>query len=129
MTGTDLEVELVGRVTLDEPAEAGSITVPARKLMDICKSLPDNAIIEIKLVDAKVVIKAGRTRFTLTTLPATEFPNVEDCDQSFELTLPQEKLRHLIDQTGFSMAQQDVRYYLKRYDDGSQRRYVALGFH
>ena len=112
MTGTDLEVELVGRVTLDEPAEAGSITVPARKLMDICKSLPDNAIIEIKLVDAKVVIKAGRTRFTLTTLPATEFPNVEDCDQSFELTLPQEKLRHLIDQTGFSMAQQDVRYYL-----------------
>ncbi|EPJ48054.1 MAG: DNA polymerase III subunit beta [Osedax symbiont Rs2] len=112
MTGTDLEVELVGRVTLDEPAEAGSITVPARKLMDICKSLPDNAIIEIKLNDAKVVIKAGRTRFTLTTLPATEFPNVEDCDQSFELTLPQEKLRHLIDQTGFSMAQQDVRYYL-----------------
>ncbi|OUS39499.1 DNA polymerase III subunit beta ['Osedax' symbiont bacterium Rs2_46_30_T18] len=112
MTGTDLEVELVGRVTLDEPAEAGSITVPARKLMDICKSLPDNAIIEVKLSDAKVVIKAGRTRFTLTTLPATEFPNVEDCDQSFELTLPQEKLRHLIDQTGFSMAQQDVRYYL-----------------
>ncbi|MCJ8297326.1 MAG: DNA polymerase III subunit beta [Pseudomonadales bacterium] len=112
MTGTDLEVELVGRVTLNEPAEAGSITVPARKLMDICKSLPDNAIIEVKLTDAKVVIKAGRTRFTLTTLPATEFPNVEDCEQSFELTLSQDKLRHLIDQTGFSMAQQDVRYYL-----------------
>ncbi|MCJ8338413.1 MAG: DNA polymerase III subunit beta [Pseudomonadales bacterium] len=112
MTGTDLEVELVGRVTLSEPAEAGSITVPARKLMDICKSLPDNAIIEVKLTDAKVVIKAGRTRFTLTTLPATEFPNVEDCEQSFELTLSQDKLRHLIDQTGFSMAQQDVRYYL-----------------
>jgi DNA polymerase-3 subunit beta len=112
MTGTDLEVELIGRVTLDEAAEAGSITVPARKLVDICKSLPDSAIIELKLEDTKVVIKAGRTRFSLTTLPATEFPNVEDCNQSYELSLSQEKLRHLIDQTGFSMAQQDVRYYL-----------------
>ena len=112
MTGTDLEVELVGRVTLNEPAQAGSITVPARKLMDICKSLPDDATIEVKLDDAKVVIKAGRTRFSLTTLPATEFPNVEDCNQSYELSLGQDKLRHLIDQTGFSMAQQDVRYYL-----------------
>jgi DNA polymerase-3 subunit beta len=112
MTGTDLEVELVGRVTLNEPAEAGSITVPARKIMDICKSLPDNAIIEVKLDDAKVVIKAGRTRFTLTTLPATEFPNVEDSEDSYELSLSQDKMRHLIDQTGFSMAQQDVRYYL-----------------
>jgi len=112
MTGTDLEVELVGRVTLNEPAEAGSITVPARKIMDICKSLPDNAIIEVKLDEAKVVIKAGRTRFTLTTLPATEFPNVEDSEDSYELSLSQDKMRHLIDQTGFSMAQQDVRYYL-----------------
>lgn len=112
MTGTDLEVELVGHVTLDEPAEAGSITVPARKLMDICKSLPEQAHIELKLEDAKVIIKAGRSRFTLTTLPATEFPNVEDSEQSFELTLSQGQLRHLIDQTGFSMAQQDVRYYL-----------------
>jgi DNA polymerase-3 subunit beta len=112
MTGTDLEVELVGRVTLNEPAQAGSITVPARKLMDICKSLPDDATIEVKLDDTKVVIKAGRTRFSLTTLPATEFPNVEDCNQSYELSLGQDKLRHLIDQTGFSMAQQDVRYYL-----------------
>ena len=112
MTGTDLEVELVGRVTLNEPAQAGSITVPARKLMDICKSLPDDAIIEVELKDVKIVIKAGRTRFSLATLPATEFPNVEDCNQSYELSLPQNKLRHLIDHTGFSMAQQDVRYYL-----------------
>jgi DNA polymerase-3 subunit beta len=112
MTGTDLEVELVGRVILNEPSEEGSITVPARKLMDICKSLPDDAIIEVTLNDSKVVIKAGRTRFSLTTLPASEFPNVEDCDQSYTLSLSQDKLRHLIDQTGFSMAQQDVRYYL-----------------
>ena len=112
LTGTDLEVELVGRVELDEPAQAGSVTVPARKLMDICKSLPDDARIELELTGQKMVIKAGRSRFSLSTLPAAEFPNVEDSPQAMELTLPQGSLRQLIEQTGFSMAQQDVRYYL-----------------
>ncbi|EAR62571.1 DNA polymerase III subunit beta [Neptuniibacter caesariensis] len=112
MTGTDLEVELVGRVTLDEPAEAGSVTVPARKLMDICKSLPDSARIELTLTGQKMVIKAGRSRFTLSTLPAAEFPNVEDSPETLELSMVQHQLRNLIDKTGFSMAQQDVRYYL-----------------
>lgn len=112
MTGTDLEVELVGRVTLDEPADAGSVTVPARKLMDICKSLPDDARIELELSGQKMVIKAGRSRFSLSTLPAAEFPNVEDGPQAMELSLSQQDLRKLIDKTGFSMAQQDVRYYL-----------------
>ncbi|MET4162097.1 DNA polymerase-3 subunit beta [Marinobacterium sp. MBR-111] len=112
LTGTDLEVELVGRVQLDEPAEAGSVTVPARKLMDICKSLSDDARIEFELSGQKMMIKSGRSRFSLSTLPAQEFPNVEDSPETFELKLPQSSLRRLIDQTGFSMAQQDVRYYL-----------------
>ncbi|MGB0733651.1 MAG: DNA polymerase III subunit beta [Pontibacterium sp.] len=112
LTGTDLEVELVGRVTLDEPAEAGSITVPARKLVDICKSLPDEALIEFTLSGAKLTIKTGRSRFSLSTLPASEFPNVEDSQDTFEVSVPQSKLKHLIEKTGFSMAQQDVRYYL-----------------
>ncbi|KEA62505.1 DNA polymerase III beta subunit [Marinobacterium lacunae] len=112
LTGTDLEVELIGRVELDEPADAGSVTVPARKLMDICKSLSDDARIELELSGQKMVIKSGRSRFSLSTLPASEFPNVEDSPQAMQLTLPQAALRHLIEQTGFSMAQQDVRYYL-----------------
>ncbi|MGB0465936.1 MAG: DNA polymerase III subunit beta [Pontibacterium sp.] len=112
LTGTDLEVELVGRVTLDEPAEAGSVTVPARKLMDICKSLSDSAVIELALSDQKMIIKSGRSRFTLSTLPAAEFPNVEDGPETFDLSLAQGQMRHLIDKTAFSMAQQDVRYYL-----------------
>lgn len=112
LTGTDLEVELIGRVELDEPATAGSVTVPARKLMDICKSLSDDSRIEMELSGQKMVIKSGRSRFSLSTLPAAEFPNVEDSPQAMQLTLPQAALRHLIDQTGFSMAQQDVRYYL-----------------
>jgi len=112
LTGTDLEVELVGRVQLDEVAQSGSVTVPARKLMDICKSLADDSRIEMELVGQKMVIKAGRSKFSLSTLAASEFPNVEDSPQTFELSLPQSEFRHLIDKTGFSMAQQDVRYYL-----------------
>ena len=112
LTGTDLEVELVGRVQLEEPAEPGEITVPARKLMDICKSLPSDVLIDIKLDEQKLLVKAGRSRFTLSTLPANDFPNVEDGPGSLTCNLEQSKLRRLIERTSFAMAQQDVRYYL-----------------
>lgn len=112
ITGTDLEVELVGRVNLEEAGEAGEITVPARKLADICKSLPDGADLEIAVADAKVTVRSGRSRFTLTTLPAREFPNIEDSIGTHQFVLKQGELRRLIERTGFAMAQQDVRYYL-----------------
>ncbi|AIZ34923.1 DNA polymerase III subunit beta [Pseudomonas sp. K1(2024)] len=112
LTGTDLEVELVGRVQLEESAEPGEITVPARKLMDICKSLPSDALIDIKLDEQKLLVKAGRSRFTLSTLPANDFPTVEEGPGSLTCNLEQSKLRRLIERTSFAMAQQDVRYYL-----------------
>ncbi|EGB97419.1 DNA polymerase III subunit beta [Pseudomonas sp. TJI-51] len=112
LTGTDLEVELVGRVQLEEPAEPGEITVPARKLMDICKSLPNDALIDIKVDEQKLLLKAGRSRFTLSTLPANDFPTVEEGPGSLTCNLEQSKLRRLIERTSFAMAQQDVRYYL-----------------
>lgn len=112
LTGTDLEVELVGRVTVDEAKSEGSITVPAKKLLDICKSLADDAVIEIALNDNKVLLKSGRSRFTLTTLPASEFPSVEEEPDTFSLQLGQRKLKELLEATSFAMAQQDVRYYL-----------------
>jgi len=112
LTGTDLEVELVGRIALEEAAEAGEITVPARKLMDICKSLPDDATLSFRVEEGKAVIKAGRSRFTLATLPAADFPNVEDGPGAMSFTVGQNKLRRLIERTSFAMAQQDVRYYL-----------------
>ncbi|GIZ10653.1 DNA polymerase III subunit beta [Pseudomonas sp. NCCP-436] len=112
LTGTDLEVELVGRVTLEDAAEPGEITVPARKLMDICKSLPADALIDIRVDEQKLLVKAGRSRFTLSTLPANDFPAVEEGPGSLTFNLPQAKLRRLIDRTSFAMAQQDVRYYL-----------------
>ena len=112
MTGTDLEVELVGRINLEESAEAGEVTVPARKLMDICKSLPDDATLTFKVEENKAIIKAGRSRFTLATLPANDFPNVEDGPGAMSFSISQAKLRRLIERTSFAMAQQDVRYYL-----------------
>ena len=114
LTGTDLEVEIVSRAASEIGAEpSGQITVPARKLLDICRSLPDGVDIKFSTNDkGRVVITSGRSRFTLSTLPAEEFPNVEDGAATFEFSLPAKSLKHLIDSTSFAMAHQDVRYYL-----------------
>ncbi len=112
LTGTDLEVEIIGRLELEEPGEAGEITVPARKLLDICRSLPDKADIQLVQEEGRVLVKSGRSRFTLSTLPASDFPNVEDSAGDLQFAMPQAELLRLIERTGFAMAQQDVRYYL-----------------
>jgi len=113
LTGTDLEVELVGRVALPAAAgESGEVTVPARKLVDICKSLPEGSDIQFTSAEGKLTVKSGRSRFTLSTLPAREFPNVEDSMGTHKFTVKQGQLKRLIERTAFAMAQQDVRYYL-----------------
>ena len=132
LTGTDLEVELVGRVQLASPGDSGEVTVPARKLVDICKSLPEGSDIEFTAQDSKVTVKSGRSRFTLATLPAREFPNVEDSMGTHQFTVKQGQLKRLIDRTGFAMAQQDVRYYLNGMlweIKGKQMRVVATDGH
>ena len=112
LTGTDLEVELVGRVELEAVGVDGEVTVPARKLVDICKSLPEGSTIEFSLEAGKATVKAGRSRFTLSTLPAADFPAVEGGAGAVALSLDQSLVKQLIDSTAFAMAQQDVRYYL-----------------
>lgn len=112
LTGTDLEVELMGRVQVDNSKGDGEITVPARKLMDICKSLPDTAQIKFDTEDGKAVIRIGRSRFALATLPANDFPSVEESKGSFEISVSRQTLKAMLDNTSFAMAQQDVRYYL-----------------
>ncbi len=112
LTGTDLEVELVGRVRVDDELVLGEITVPARKFVDIVKSLPDGSKIDFSVENQRVTIKSGRSRFTLTSLPASEFPAVEDSQDTLSFPLQQKQLKRLIDAVSFSMAQQDVRYYL-----------------
>ncbi|MDF1693588.1 MAG: DNA polymerase III subunit beta [Zhongshania sp.] len=114
LTGTDLEVELIGRVQLPEGAvqQTGEITIPAKKLVDICKALPDGSDISIQLDEQKLVMKSGRSRFQLSTLPANDFPSVEQAKGGQVFSLKQGELKRLIERTSFAMAQQDVRYYL-----------------
>lgn len=131
VTGTDLEVELVasGEVSVGQP---GEITVPGRKLLEIAKSLPDKAAVTVTLDGERVKIAAGRSRFTLSTLAASEFPVVESVNATQTLTLPQAELGRLIAKTHFSMAQQDVRYYLNGTlfeTDGKMLRTVATDGH
>lgn len=111
IVGTDLEVELTINIPLQEPATPGEITVP-RKLVDICRSLPENTAIDFILDQDKLLIKSGRSRFSLATLPAAEYPSLEQTEKKLEFNLEQKNLRFLIQRTCFAMAQQDVRYYL-----------------
>ena len=111
ITGTDLEVELVAatKVGLEQP---GDITVPGRKLLDIFRALPEGVSVTLSTEGERVIVRAGRSRFSLSTLPAAEFPVIEEINAAQTLSLPQGEFRRLIDKTHFSMAQQDVRYYL-----------------
>ena len=111
LTGSDLEVEMVATTEV-QCDEDGDITLPARKLMDLCKTLPDGANITIQIEEERAVIRSGRSRFTLSLLPAAEFPNIEPIEDALTIKLTQGQLKQLFDQTQFAMAQQDVRYYL-----------------
>lgn len=112
LTGTDLEVEIVGRVDLDTSDSDGEITVPAKKLLDICRALPENSILTVTLEEQRATIKSGRSRFTLSTLPSAEFPSVERGSSDLSFHCPQGDIKEIIERTSFAMAQQDVRYYL-----------------
>ncbi|MBT4162932.1 MAG: DNA polymerase III subunit beta [Gammaproteobacteria bacterium] len=111
MTGTDLEVELIGRVGVSD-AEPGDITVPARKLVDICREIPDKANIDFSLNENRIEIRSGRFRSTLSTLPAVDFPSVDHSDPELTTELDSKAFKNLLDKTAFAMAQQDVRYFL-----------------
>ncbi|KPZ69274.1 MULTISPECIES: DNA polymerase III subunit beta [Shewanella] len=112
LTGTDLEVELVGQAAIQGEVETGRTTVPAKKLLDIVKSLPEQVEIKIEQQDNKWLLRSGRSRFSLATLPASDYPNVEAFEADIEFSLKQGTLKSIIDSTQFSMANQDVRYYL-----------------
>ena len=111
LTGTDLEVELTAKLDIPDIDE-GEITLPARKFVDICRTLPDEAVLEISVKDGKALIRSGKSRFSLATLPATEFPATENIAGVAEFEVEQGQLKKLIEQTQFCMAVQDVRYYL-----------------
>jgi len=114
--GTDMEMELSGRIILKKSGKDGKITAPARKLLDICKNLPEGGELKFQQNGTKLILQCGRSRFNLATLPATDFPISEEFSNNssdqLTFTLSSIGLYSLIQATDFAMAQQDVRYYL-----------------
>lgn len=111
ITGTDMEVELI--TTVDAQVESeGETTVPARKLVDIVRMLPDGVNITAVSEGDKMTVSSGKGRYTLATLPATEFPATDQVETLEILNIQEDKLKNVLDKTAFAMANQDVRYYL-----------------
>ncbi len=112
MTGTDLEVEVEMGVAAKGDS-SGATTVSARKFLDICRALPEGATLKIDQSEDRLKIRSGRSRFSLQTLPAEDFPRLDEGSHWEErIKISQGSLKALLEKTSFSMAQQDVRYFL-----------------
>jgi DNA polymerase-3 subunit beta len=111
LTATDLEVELKTQTSADCEGDV-DFTIPARKLLDICKALPESSPITLDIAEDKVKLKSGRSRFSLSVLPARDYPVIEPTPSSTVFTIKESIFNSLIENTQFAMAQQDVRYYL-----------------
>ena len=110
---TDIEVQITTHANVGSGADVAATTVAARKLLDILRALPDASEVALSLTNKRMTVQAGKSRFALQTLSAEEFPTVTQADHfNASLTLPQKTLKHLFNMVHFSMAQQDIRYYL-----------------
>ena len=131
LTGPDLEVEMVARTQVDD-AEDGEVTIPARKLFEIVRALPDGSKVTVSQAGDKITVQAGRSRFSLASLSANDFPAIDEVETTERIRVPEAALKELIERTSFAMAQQDVRYYLNGllFDLGEDRlRCVATDGH
>jgi DNA polymerase-3 subunit beta len=123
---------MVAYAVISNEGSNGSITIPARKLLDICKSLPENSVITFEAKDETIKLSSGRSRYSLSTLAANDFPNIEEWKGDVEFQLLKSEFLRLIESTHFSMANQDVRYYLNGMSiesEGSEIRSVATDGH
>ncbi len=112
LTGTDLEIELVGFVRIESMQAEGSTTVSAQKLFAICRTLPEGSTLRLSLEKNFLVVRAGESCFTLNTLSPQDFPSLEDSEYPVQFTLKQNHFKTLLTKTYFAMGQQDVRHYL-----------------
>jgi DNA polymerase-3 subunit beta len=112
VTATDLEMQITAHSELPSK-DPQAVTVAARKLQDLLRALPEESTLTIDATGSKMVVRAGRSRFNLQTLPASDYPRIGvGQDQLQTLSLPQRDLRGLLRSVEFAMAQQDIRYYL-----------------
>ncbi len=112
ITGSDLEVEITSTFPIQDLELIVDFTVPAKKLLEICKNLDSDVLLKFELLENKLILKAKKSRFTLMTLAANSFPNIDPLSSTSEFKIPQRDLKFIIDATQFSMANNDVRYYL-----------------
>ncbi|WP_374563496.1 DNA polymerase III subunit beta [Ideonella sp.] len=112
-TTSDLEIQVRTSASLGGDAGSLSTTVGARKMIDILRTLPGDQVVSLSASGAKLTLQGGKSRFTLQTLPAEDFPLVNEAvDFGPVFSVPQKTLKTLIDQVHFSMAVHDIRYYL-----------------
>lgn len=110
---TDIEIQIRARSDLKSEGEARALTVGARKLLDILRALPEDAEVSLQPQDKRLLVKAGKSRFTLQTLPAEDFPRLAPpAGEVARFALGQKALRRLLALVQYAMAQQDIRYYL-----------------
>lgn len=112
ITATDLEIEITAQVKCESNLSSSSITVPAKKFIDIIRALDDTAVPVVSFDNGHVSIKHERSKFKLSTLPAENYPLSEDDCNDVELTISRLDLLNLLQSTHFAMAQQDVRVFL-----------------
>jgi DNA polymerase-3 subunit beta len=110
---TDTEVQITTLANIGSGPEEAGTTVAARKLLDILRALPESGDVTMTLLNKRLTVQSGKSRFALQTLAAEEFPTVSVADTyNATVTLPQKTLKHLFNMVHFAMAQQDIRYYL-----------------
>ncbi len=114
ITGSDLEVEVNKLIAGVGPAgERAEVTLSANKFLEICRALPIGSIVKINISgDGKAVVTSGKSRFTLKTLPVNEYPALQTVDFEDRFTVSVKEFKKILNATSFSMATQDVRYYL-----------------
>ncbi|MFA7292923.1 MAG: DNA polymerase III subunit beta, partial [Rhodocyclaceae bacterium] len=133
LLATDIEIQITTSTQGTNGDGDGAVTVGARKLQEILRSLPESAEVSLILEDKRLQLRAGKSRFSLQTLPADDFPRMAIADgEAKRITVTQKQFRQLLAQTQFSMAAQDVRYYLNGLlllIEGGELRAVATDGH
>jgi DNA polymerase III subunit beta len=130
---TDIEIQITTQGDFGTGADDAATTVAARKLLDILRALPESGEVTLSHANKKLTVQSGKSRFQLATLDAAEFPTVAQPEAwGAQLTLTQKALKHLLSMVYFSMAQQDIRYYLNGLlfvTDGQHVKAVATDGH
>jgi DNA polymerase-3 subunit beta len=130
---TDIEIQIIARSGISGSKDSRALTVGARKLLDILRALPEDAEVSLQPQDKRLLVRAGKSRFSLQTLPAEDFPRLAKATGDVaRFSLPQKDLRRVLGLVQYAMAQQDIRYYLNgllMVVDGGELKLVATDGH